>query len=278
MIRRVEAAWNSLPRNRWTLQRFGLSPDKLRYRWANEGAPTVFFVSIPKAGTHLLERALCLHPRLHRKLIPTVTGANIGRWQGLDGLLTQLRPGQVVASHLRFIPEYPAILARHGTGAMFLIRDPHAIVVSQVHYVSRRSDHRSHELFAALPDVRSRLRLAIAGDEEHGLASIAGRLDHYMGWMDATHVVRFEDLVGPLGGGDPERQRDAVNGIFGSLQMDTDERELVAICDQLFSSDSPTFRRGSVDSWREVFDPELESLFDDVVGDRMVRYGYGSDG
>jgi hypothetical protein len=274
MIRRLEAMWRSLPRNRWTLERFGLSPEALPLRLRNEGAPEVFFVSIPKAGTHLLERALCLHPQIYRKLIPTVTGDNIARWKGLDGLLGRLRPGQVVGSHLRFDPQYPAILEKHGTRALFLIRDPHDIVVSQIHYASRRTDHRHHDLFAALPDVKARLRIAIAGDERYGVASIGERLDSYIGWMDACHVVRFEDLVGPQGGGDRQTQVTTVKGIYDFLTIEVSDQLVVSICDRLFSPDSPTFRCGSIGRWRESFDAELEGLFDAVVGDRMVPYGY----
>src|SRR5262249_47770326 len=93
------AAWVS--RQRWTLERFGLSPGKLPRRIADPGAPRVFCVSIPKSGTHLLERALCLHPALYRKFVPTVSGENIGKWNGLEGLVGRIRPGQVVVSHLR---------------------------------------------------------------------------------------------------------------------------------------------------------------------------------
>ena len=273
-MRRLDAMWRSLPRNRWTLDRFGLSPKALPLRLSNDGAPEVFFVSIPKAGTHLLERALCLHPQLYRKLIPTVSGANIGRWKGLDGLLGRLRPGQVVGSHLRFHPEYPGILQKHGTRGLFLIRDPHDIVVSQIHYAARRTDHRHHDVFAALPDEKARLRLAIAGDRYHDVASIAERLDSYAGWMDACHVVRFEDLVGPQGGGNRQTQAATVKGIYDFLMMELSDKLLASISDMLFSPDSPTFRRGSIGGWRESFDRELEVLFDEVVGDRVLPYGY----
>ncbi len=266
----------SLPRSRWTLQRFGLSPGKLRYRVADAGAATVFCVSLPKAGTHLLERALCLHPRLYRKLWPTVSDENIGRWRDLDGLLGRLRPGQVVASHLRYRPEYPDVLERRGVRGIFLIRDPHDIVVSQAHYVAKRTDHRAHELFADLPDLKERIRAAITGDPAHRLASIGERLDYFAGWLDGLLVVRFEDLVGEAGGGGAEAQRVAVASIYRHLGMPVDERLLRSICVDLYSADSPTFRRGVIGGWRRSFDDELVTLLDEVVGDRSLPYGYST--
>ena len=264
----------SVPLSAWTLERFGLSPAKLRYRAGDAGAPKVLCVSIPKAGTHLLERAICLHPRLYRKLLPNVSEENVDRWGGVTGLVAKVRPGQVVAGHLRFHAEYPEIIARGGIRPIFLIRDPRDIVVSQVHYVSRRTDHRLHALFDGLPDVKDRLRLAIAGDPEHDVVSIGDRLDYFAGWLGAAFVVRFEDLVGPEGGGDSDRQDATIRSIYDFLGMDVDGHVLARIGDRLFSADSPTFRSGTIGGWRRYFDPELEALFDRTVGDRILPYGY----
>lgn len=264
----------SAPVDAWTFERFGLSPAKIPYRLRNAGAPKVLCVSIPKAGTHLLERALCLHPRLYRKLLPTISEENVDRCGGLSGLLGRLRPGQVVASHLRFRPEYPDLIARAGVRPVFLIRDPRDIVVSQVHYVSKRTDHRLHTLFEGLPDLRARLRLSIAGDPEHGVVSIGDRLDYFAGWLDAALVVRFEDLVGPDGGGDQDRQVEVLRSLYGFLDVDLDERTLARILDRLFSPKSPTFRSGAIGGWRRSFDPEISALFDATVGERIRPYGY----
>ncbi|HEY6056822.1 MAG TPA: sulfotransferase domain-containing protein [Candidatus Limnocylindrales bacterium] len=231
-------------------------------------------VSIPKAGTHLLERALCLHPRLYRKLLPTVSEENVDRWNGVSGLLAKVRSGQVVASHLRFRPGYPDIIHRRGVRAIFLIRDPRDIVVSQVHYVSKRTDHRLHTLFDELPDVQSRLRLAIAGDAERGVVSIGDRLDLFAGWLDTALVVRFEDLVGPDGGGSRELQMTAIRSIYDFLRLDLDEPLLASIADRLFSADSPTFRSGAIGGWRRSFDPAITALFNETVRERVRPYGY----
>ncbi|MGZ7081516.1 MAG: hypothetical protein ACXVJT_19060, partial [Thermoanaerobaculia bacterium] len=87
-------------------------------------------------------------------------------------------------------------------------------------------------------------------------------------------VVRFEDLVGPKGGGDLDRQMGAVASMYDALSMDVDDTAVASICDRLFSSDSPTFRQGAIGGWRRFFDPELDTLFDETVGDRLLAYGY----
>jgi Sulfotransferase domain len=260
----------------WTLGRFGFSPSKAPRRIANPGAPKVYCVSIPKSGTHLLERALCLHPKLYRKLVPTISDENIGRYNGFDGLLRRLRPGQIIVSHLRYQDRFVESLHQQGVRGIFLIRDPHAIVVSQAHYVTRTKAHRNHEFFLAQPGINDRLRIAITGDAEHRVASIAERLEAFSGWLDAgCLVVRFEDLIGPEGGGDRTVQIAALRSIYEFLAIDNSDALVVSVARRLFSSASPTFRTGSVGEWRDSFDVDLERLISEVAGDAMTRYGYG---
>jgi Sulfotransferase domain len=260
----------------WTLERFGFSPSKAPRRIANPGAPKVYCVSIPKSGTHLLERALCLHPKLYRKLVPTISDENIGRYNGFNRLLRRLRPGQIIVSHLRYQDRYRESLDQQAARGIFLIRDPHAIVVSQAHYVARTRSHRNHEFFLAQPSVKHRVRIAITGDAEHRVASIAERLEAFSGWLDAgCLVVRFEDLIGPEGGGDRTVQIAALRSIYEFLGIDAPDALVVSVARTLFSSASPTFRTGTVGEWRDSFDADLERLISEVASEAMTRYGYG---
>jgi hypothetical protein len=275
----IQARIRAMPRNTWTLERFGLTPSKLSRRIANAGAPSVLCVSIPKAGTHLLERALCLHPRLYRKLLPTLSNSSLQRWGGLDGLLAKVRPGQVIASHLRFDAAFPDVLDRRHVPVVFLVRDPRDLVISQVNYVARRSDHRFNPLFAQRAGFHERLELAIAGDPEHRLRSVGQRLEVYAGWLRSNAlVVRFEDLVGPGGGGDADRQAETVRAIYSHIQLPIGDAFVTKVCGRLFSPDSPTFRKGTIGQWRDLFDDELAELFERTAGDMMRAYGYGGDG
>jgi len=262
-------------RQRWTLERFGLSPGKLPRRAGGGASPRVFCVSIPKSGTHLLERALCLHPALYRKLVPTVSGENLERLGGLEHLVGRIRPGQVVVSHLRHDDEAERTLALAGVRGLFMVRNPRDILVSQIHYATSRADHRTHDLFASLPDERARLRAAIVGDPDRGLPSIAQRLRYFRGWLSSGFlVVRFEELVGVAGGGEAVPQRDLLQRIFRYVGVDASDPVVEHVARRLFSADSPTFRSGQVGSSREYFDAELEALLRSTVGDGAAPYGY----
>ncbi len=277
----LEGKWSSvrggLQRNWWTLGRFGLTPHKVLARVCPGDAPTVLCVSIPKAGTHLLERALCLHPALYRRLVPTISGENIDRHGGLSSLLSRLRPGQVILSHLRYAPELRDTTFRQGTRGLFLVRDPHDIVVSEAFYLSRDRRHRHHALFASLPSEKERIRLAITGDRARDVISIGRRLRYFAGWLDSGFmVVRFEELVGPAGGGSDTAQSAALRSIFNHLGVEASPAQVERIATRLFSNRSPTFRRGMIGAWQDHFDPELQRLFDEVVGDELSRLGYAS--
>jgi hypothetical protein len=262
----------------WTGQRLGLSPGKVLRRIANRAEPKVVCVCIPKAGTHLLERALCLHPRLYRKLIPTLGPRIVGKWGGLVGVGSRLRPGQIVMTHLPYDAAYPPALARMGVRTIFLIRDPRDIAISQTYFVMSKADHWLHETFAERSDFQSRLRLAIEGAPGVGLESAEERLEGFAGWLaDADTVVRFEDLIGGVGGGDDVRQMETLTRLYKTIGVQADEALCRSIVERLVSAKSPTFRRGMIGQWRTQIDDESAEVFKRVAGAQITRYGYGGD-
>ena len=269
-----ESDW--LARRWWTLERFGLTPGKLPRRVWNRGVPAVLVVSVPKSGTHLLERALCLHPQLYRKLVPTLRRKVIDRrWGGVGDLASRLRGGQVALAHLRFREDDPRVLDRHGIRTLFMIRDPRDVLVSLVQFAPGRSGFDPGKVYAAYPGMKERLRVAIEGRPEDKIPSIADRLGMFRGWLDSgALVVRFEDLVGASGGGDPERQLEQLDRIFRHIGVQTGDRKLREIQAKVFSSASPTFRAGAIGQSRIVFDGELEELFRRQAGELAAEYGY----
>jgi hypothetical protein len=257
----------------WTAQRFGLTPGKVAARLAADGLPKVLCVSLPKAGTHLAERAVCLHPRLYRKILPTLNPQNIGA-DGLEGVVEGLRPGQVVLGHLPFDPAYVDLLRREGVRTLFVIRDPRDIAVSLAYYVAGRRDHPLHALYSARPDLRSRIELAVLGDGDARppAPSLESILSGFAGWLESgALVVRFEDLIGPRGGGDREAQAGTVDAIYAHLELDHRN----GLAGHVFSHASPTFRKGMIGQWRAHFDRALTSLIHRQAGPWIEAYGYG---
>lgn len=272
---RVDEFAQTLRRRWWDIDRFGFSPTKLRYRLSDRHQPAIVCISLPKAGTHLLERALCLHGQLYRKLIRTINDRNLGRSGGLAKLLDELGAGEVLITHLSHQPERVAELCKRAVTGIFMIRDPRDIAVSQVSFIAGRPGHPHHKALVKKPDFADRLRLVITGDAASGLPSIGARLESFAGWLeDATVVVRFEDLVGPGGGGGIDDQVTTISRLYHLVGLPTIESEVRAIACKVFSDASPTFRRGAIGGWRDRFSPEMSELFQTVAGDQLTRYGY----
>ena len=255
------------------MERFGLSPSGLERRIRNRREPRVLCNSLPKAGTHLLERALCLHPRLYRPLLPTINEMNIDDRGGLARLLGRLRPGGVLVSHLACRPEWAAAVQEAGVRALLMVRDPRDVVVSTAHFVVAEPSHPWHARYLAEPDVGARIRLTIAGDAQ--VVPIGRLLAGYGDWeREGALVVRFEDLVGAAGGGDDTSQRRCLRDVYDHLGLPLDEARLEEIAGRLFSASSPTFRRGAIGQWRHAFDDEARALFDGRASELLGALGY----
>jgi hypothetical protein len=130
-------------------------------------------------------------------------------------------------------------------------------------------------VFISQPDFRDRLRISIAGHPEARLPSIGKRFRDFAGWLDqADIVVRFEDLVGPGGGGTTDLSVATLRALYATLDSELEERILHRLADRVFSSASGTFRKGLAGQWVGHFDKELLGLFQDSAGDVLNRYGY----
>jgi hypothetical protein len=214
--------------------------------------------SVPKAGTHLLERVICLHPGVYRKLRRKVFKQNLDRYGGEARVVRSLRPGQMALTHLHWSERLRAALAVTETRALFMVRDPRAMVVSYADYVASFPRHTYSDALAGL-DRSQRIAALLDGVPGVGPRPFADELALYAGWLDAPDVlvVRFEDLVGPRGGGCEARQRATIEGIYGHLGLASNDRLIAAVSRQAFGGPSATFSHGKIDRWRTVLTGEL---------------------
>lgn len=262
----------------WVMKRFGLTPDKVYRRMVNKDVARVMCVSIPKAGTHMLERCLCMHPQLYRKLVRTINDNNLDSWGGFERLLETLKPGQILLSHLFYNKKRVQCLAGMNVHGVFLIRDPRDIVVSRAFYVAQEVHHPFHRVFKERGSNVERFQLAIKGDAETGLLSIGEILSGYQGWLNGTMLkVRYEDLIGPQGGQPKEAQVATVKSIYEFLGLPLEDHQVRRIADRVFSSASPTFRKGSIGQWKKQFDQGTKEMFKRVAGEMLIRLGYEHD-
>lgn len=262
----------------WTLERFGLTPTKLMRRVVNRNEPKILCVCVPKSGTHMLERALCLHPKLYRRLVRTVHDGNMTGHRELTNLLAALKPGQVIVSHLHFTRQRLETVRRLGIKLVFMIRDPRDVAIASYAYIRNNDKHYLHGLFAYEADMESCLRMTILGHPPSNYPSIAERLAKFVGWFNKDSlVIRFEDLVGSQGGADNERQLRALISLYNHTGIEMEEKELEQLSTRIFSEVSPTFRRGQISVWKTEMSDDIKELYREVAGETLIQYGYEVD-
>jgi len=277
-----------IPLNRWTFERFGLDPSGIRLRIANAGAPKVLCVSLPKAGTHLLERAICLHPRLYRKLVPTITGRELRRRGGAERFFGRLRPGQVVMAHLRYDPRVPELLAAHGIKPVFMIRDPRDVVVSGYHYHLWTKERWAHLPQEKYGGQSYQQHLKGLSKDDGLLAEIersAGTVIRDMAAWDYNRPefleLRYETVLA-----DEDSEFERAFRFYG-FSDDAVAYALQVVVEQSFrtktgravgeTATNSHLRSGAPGQWREQFGPQHVERFKELAGESLVRLGYETD-
>ena len=252
--------------------------------------PRLFANSFPKSGTHLLTQVLGGLARLGPVVasgLPAVLTfeGESGVPRPVHSILGELRrllPGDIGYGHLHAFPEVVAELCRAGTANFFIYRDPRDVVVSHVFYVTdKNARHVHHDHYVnELPDFDARLSTSILGrpEAQHPFPDIGQRFAPYLPWLEQEQVLalRFEDFIAaaPAAG----RVLDHATA-HGFAYRGSRDAALATLLDAMHPERSPTFRSGTVGSWRQHFKPEHQALFKEVSGGLLEKLGYekGSD-
>jgi hypothetical protein len=163
--------------------------------------------------------------------------------------LAEMPDNAYVHGHFVFNPELHRRAREAGISIVFLYRDPRASLASLAHFLLDRGEPAS--LARRLPgrDLGTVLRFLIDGDDE------APPYEHfftpYRGWKDAegVSVVRFEDIIGPRGGGSAGLQFAILSALAARIGWHGDHERLTAAISQTFNPGAGTFRRGTIDGW-----------------------------
>jgi hypothetical protein len=265
--------------------------------------------SLPKSGTHLLARIFdlmgyrqvdeCtltygqfaaeaggspLGGPWYQRLPVGVTRTTRVRQSQISRALDSVPPGSYVLAHLPFHAEWPRVLTEHGFEIVTITRDPRDVVVSNVDAASSDPNNWLHPHFSEqLPSRWERLVAMTEGTSLSQFSTpcrlepLATRIRKILPWLErgvGLHF-RFEDLVGPRGGGDEARQLEEITRLTGTvLGSRTGGRGVARIARKAFGRGSRTFNRGRVGRWRDEFPPALIKRWDGELADLTLRLGY----
>lgn len=227
---------------------------------------TVFLMSIPKAGTHMLIRLfglMGLERSSDRRTRP-------GTWSTPVGYEYHAPCRELLANDA-FDPQGRQLLFR--SPAIFVYRNPLDIIVSELDWF-KKEEHAFSGYLNYFSDEKERLSQLIKDDTVMG--SIRDRVRRYIGWMMFNNVipVSYEELVGSRGGGCDLQQAESIWALQLKLHIAGSPQEYAK---QLYDQGSATFSKGRIGRHLECFGDEQFALFDRLPQDFMQILGYARD-
>ncbi len=241
-------------------------------------SPRVLINSIPKSGTNLLGNTLQHFPYFRRRIGKTIRPLHYSIDKAYEKV-TNIKNGQYGFSHLKYDDRLYSRLVSSNIKLLFMIRDPRDIVVSHFIYVTTiDKKHRVHNYYKQLLDDETRLMKTITGAQDI-VAPINNVLKDYLPWVSKREclTIRFENLIGPNGGGNAELQLQSVMEIADLLEISLGKSQLIKIIDNIYSRKSPTFSTGKIGKWKEYFTDEHIREFKNSTSDMLIKYGYEKD-
>jgi len=234
------------------------------------------FMTIAKSGTHLLKKTIEKITNQSSSLIPLEEYPQFA--QDPAAYFASSKDA-ILGMHL--FPEFDPLvnhLPRNFT-KIVLVRDLRDVVISILFF--------KHRMNFYLLETYPYLSKVITFDFEKELFRIIPEEDTYYAHSMARHallwlndptvlLVRFEDLVGPLGGGDSERQKKTIQSLSHHLGVDLSESRTETIANSLFG-ESRTFRKGQIHAWHDYFQESHKQLFKQVMGKELIALGYEKD-
>ena len=264
-----------------------------------EQPPRVLVNSVPKAGTHLLEKVLRLLPEF------TSSGLHIDQFVARSALgnpdiehgdalveapigyfesaIAQLSRGQYATSHFLYADTLAHTLAKQNVYIVGIIRDPRDIVISFTKYVATQEFHYLFNEYQSLSP-HDQIMTSIIGIPERvsqyitylpKLMDIDTNIRAFLPWSQYPHayVTSFEKLIGPQGGGTLSEQYQELTNITKHLGVNCTNEQIRALATNVFGS-TATFRKGIIGDWRNHFTEAHKRAFKNIAGQLLIDLGY----
>jgi hypothetical protein len=226
---------------------------------------TVFLLSIPKAGTHMVIRLFDLMG-LSRS---PERAPKPGTWSTPVGYHYHA-PCRDLMRGDWCDPMGRQLLFR--SPAIFVYRNPLDIIVSELDWFVR-SEHTFSGYLNCCANRSEQLERLIADDTVMG--NIRDRINGYVGWMSFNNVipVSYEELVGERGGGSEAEQLDTIWAMQLKLHLGGSPHEYGS---RLYDPTSATFSKGRIGRHRECFEERHFTLLKSLPQDFMQALGYAA--
>jgi hypothetical protein len=161
---------------------------------------------------------------------------------------------------------------------IFNYRDPRDVLVSMINFVDVENhleygnfcDRRIYNaIFRNMNSISEKISFAIR--DRYFPIQLEFEKCLWMLYHPNVCKVRYEDLVGPEGGGSKERQHATVERILAHIDADVAPE---TICNRLYNTNAWSFRKGRPGAWRKTFNNANLRQFYAAYDDLLEQYGY----
>ena len=258
-----------------------LAYDSGRGLLTSAGRNAIFLNSIPKSGTHLAHQVLMqFHYRDNFGFYATTPSWNMKVRSISDAktYLAKMYNNEIMSGHLFYSKEMEDFLSGHSIPSVFIYRDPRAIFLSELHYLSNMNKwHKCHGYYSRCSSFDEQFELCLGGIKTNKFyyPEFSQRIKDYLGWMSSQAVfsIQFEELIN-------ESKRE---GLINDLQY-----YLESYCrlssDKLFlakkenmlpaPNESHTYTGLAPDRWRTDLNHCQISKLNEHLGDVVTDMGY----
>jgi sulfotransferase 6B1 len=218
---------------------------------------SIYVNSIPKCGTHLLTRCLELMTGLKKHNL-------VGDYVTKDKLPI-IPEDEFYYFHVQYSDAAAKVFEKYAMRCFFIYRDPRDEVISYAYWRFVRYNWKDRMNFPQLINTL--------------IDEVPKRYKAFLSWRKHPlyHSLRFEDLIGPLGGGQEKAQRKAIRKIANHIGIKLKKKKVTAIAENLFGHGGGTFREGKIGSWKEHFTEAMKQRFKEKANDILIELGYETD-
>jgi hypothetical protein len=250
----------------------------------------VLVTTLPKSGTHFLNllmpslgfrRHFCELDEITAGLIDPDPEVSREHARRLVDIIEAMPQDAFIIDHVPYHSALIHWLMKRDVRVVTLIRNPYDFVVSLSHHL-RKHPTESAPADLGVHALQHWICNGQTEDESERPRTPLGKryLTRFDGWVSdkRAFVLRFEDVIGPRGGGAFSRQVATSMELRDFLGLTLDNAALARAFTCSFNTGVALFRKGQIGSWRTEMHPNTAELIRLMFGALMRAWGYTEDG
>lgn len=259
--------------------------------FAQENLHPFTVITIEKSGTHLIKPLIKYMTNKNFEYSPNEI--NYSPQEYIQNLKEYWKNDTIyLGHHPKADKEYVSTFKKNKIKVLFLIRDFRDQFISLWHWWKKYNDEayipvqhlQTHDQWIEI--LTNRMQFFNAPINQP-IFFYSDRIFTRLPWIDIAIedpnfccLIKYENLIGPKGGGSIDSQIREVLKIAKHIGHKCTVRKahlLAEIINNKIFGDSPTYRQGSIGDWKRLFNEDLKQIFKELLGERLIQAGYEKD-